>query len=254
MKKTISNRLLELEAEHQIKILYACESGSRAWGFASTNSDYDVRFIYVHNLDWYLSIYDRGNTIELPIRDNLDFGGWEIKKALGLLWKSNSPLLEWLHSPIVYKSDPIYLAKLQEIGQQCFSPMASMHHYLNMSRKYCEACLDSKEVKLKSYLYALRTVTACKWIQEKGCIPPVEMPKLLEVVDSEVSERVLELIAIKTGKSESDLHPSDPVVNEFLKKALAQNTNLANNLPSSNGKNIEVLNEFYRKVVKGELV
>ena len=102
MEQLIHSRLIEIEAKNAIKIVYACESGSRAWGFPSANSDYDVRFIYIRPVDWYLSIYEKRDVIEYPIDEQLDISGWDLKKALQLLRKTNPPLLEWLGSPIVY--------------------------------------------------------------------------------------------------------------------------------------------------------
>ena len=108
MKEEILRRLDQIEREDDVRIVYACESGSRAWGFESTDSDWDVRFIYVHPRDWYLSIDvgEKRDVIERPINDELDISGWDLRKALKLLRKSNPPLLEWLSSPIVYKETP----------------------------------------------------------------------------------------------------------------------------------------------------
>ena len=102
MNHLISSRLTEIESENKIKIVYACESGSRAWGFPSANSDFDVRFIYIRPVEWYLSIDEKRDVIEHPINEQLDINGWDLKKALQLLRKTNPPLLEWLGSPIIY--------------------------------------------------------------------------------------------------------------------------------------------------------
>jgi predicted nucleotidyltransferase len=103
INKLILEQLEQIEQEEQVTILYACESGSRAWGFPSQDSDYDVRFIYLHKPEWYLSIYDKRDVIERPINNMLDINGWDLRKALNLFRKSNPPLLEWLQSPIQYK-------------------------------------------------------------------------------------------------------------------------------------------------------
>lgn len=96
-----------IEAERGVRVLYACESGSRGWGFASPDSDYDVRFIYVHPLPWYLRVSAQRDVIEVPISDELDINGWELRKALGLLKKGNATLIEWLDSPVVYRATAI---------------------------------------------------------------------------------------------------------------------------------------------------
>src|SRR4051794_14574214 len=105
VSQRVSAALLAVEHEKDVRVLYACESGSRAWGFASRDSDYDVPFLYVHERDWYLSVDDRRDVLEYPLRDELDVSGWELRKALRLLRKSNPPLLEWLNSPMVYRDD-----------------------------------------------------------------------------------------------------------------------------------------------------
>src|SRR6201990_2789542 len=110
----VRDALAQVEAERHVRVLYACESGSRAWGFASRDSDYDVRFLYVHEPDWYLSVQDRRDVIEEPLSDELDVSGWELRKALRLLRKSNPPLLEWLKSPFVYGCDPAFFAAFRE--------------------------------------------------------------------------------------------------------------------------------------------
>ena len=251
MENLIKHKLSEIENEHGVKILYACESGSRAWGFPSPNSDYDVRFIYAHDLDWHLSLRDKKDTIDLPINDELDIGGWEIKKALGLLWKSNPPLLEWLQSPIVYYSEPKFLNDIQGLCSEYFSPIAVMHHYLSMSKKYLDACQRTDNVKLKKYFYALRTAIAGKWVREKESIPPIELSKMFVVVAEEVRDKIEELITIKSQQKEDCLHERESLIAEFLIETIEQNEAIANDLPSANG-SIETLDDFYRSVVKGE--
>lgn len=253
MKGIIKEKLSDIEKEQKVRILYACESGSRAWGFPSPNSDYDVRFIYAHDLDWHLSLRDKKNTIDLPINDDLDIGGWEIKKTLGLLWKSNPPLLEWLQSPIVYQSESKFLSDIQRLCSECFSPIAVMHHYLSMSKKYLDACQQTDQVKLKRYFYALRTAIAGKWVREKESIPPIELPKMFGVVSDDVQDKIEELITIKSQQNEDYLHEREPLIDEFLSETMKQNEAIANDLPSAKG-NIEKLDDFYRSVVKGEYI
>ncbi|ELR72534.1 hypothetical protein C900_01312 [Fulvivirga imtechensis AK7] len=251
MENLIKEKLTEIEKGHNIRILYACESGSRAWGFPSPNSDYDVRFIYAHEPDWYLSLNDRKDTIDIPINDELDIGGWDIKKALGLLWKSNAPLLEWIQSPIVYKANEQFLLQIRELGSNCFSPIAVMHHYLSMSKKYLEACTGD-QVKLKKYFYALRTTIAGTWIRETGTMPHIEMPEMFSVVDDVTTKKINELIRIKSGQRESYMHPQEPLIFEYLSSAIEQNERAANNLPAAKG-DFDLLDTLYRKIVKDEL-
>ena len=131
IESKIKTKLQELELKHGIQILYAVESGSRLWGFESVDSDYDVRFIYVRPLQWYLSVRSRRDVIEFPISEDLDFSGWDMKKALYLLSKSNPPFLEWLNSHIIYKETDV-VEKIKKMVASYFNPRATIFHYLHM--------------------------------------------------------------------------------------------------------------------------
>ncbi|MBL6448484.1 nucleotidyltransferase domain-containing protein [Fulvivirga sp. 29W222] len=249
METLIKQKLKEIERQKGVKILYACESGSRAWGFPSPDSDYDVRFIYTHDLDWNLSIRKRRDTIDLPVNDLLDIGGWEIGKALGLLWKSNAPLLEWIQSPIVYYADDAFINRFRQLSPYYFSPIAVMHHYQSMAKKYFEMCSEQSEVKLKKYFYALRAAMAGKWIREKRSMPPIQLPTMLELTDKELCKKIHELIDVKSCQSEGYTHAFEPSINDFLTETIQENDLIANQLPSAKG-DFDLLDEFYREVVK----
>jgi predicted nucleotidyltransferase len=251
MNELIIEKLNEIEKERGVHILYACESGSRAWGFPSPDSDYDVRFIYAHDVNWHLSLHDKKDTIDIPINDDLDIGGWEIKKALNLLMKSNPPLLEWIQSPIVYKSNTNFLAGIRELAASFYSPIATMHHYLSMSKKYISACAGD-QIKLKKYFYALRTTIACSWIREKGTMPDIKMSNMFSVVDPMVISSIEELVAIKALKNEDYVHHIETIISQFLNSELIRNELIAKDLPSGNG-TIKLLDSFFLNVVKGEV-
>ncbi|MCL4152986.1 UNVERIFIED_CONTAM: hypothetical protein GTU68_007345, partial [Idotea baltica] len=178
MKEKIQQELAELEAEKDIKILYAVESGSRAWGFASKNSDWDVRFIYVHRKNWYLSIDKRKDNVNRMLPDDLDLSGWEIRKALGLFRKSNPPMLEWLRSPIVYTEPFTTAERLRKLSDNYFNPRSCLYHYLSMARGNYKDYLQNETVKLKKYFYVLRPIIACDWIAEKKEMAPMEFQTL----------------------------------------------------------------------------
>lgn len=222
MKEKILQKLKEIEAQKDIKILFACESGSRAWGFASPDSDYDVRFIYKHDLNYYLSLWEQPDVIEFMTEDDLDGSGWDLRKTVKLLAKSNAPLLEWLYSPIVYLQDETFLKQMQSLATECFSPIASLHHYLGTTKNFMEAC-QAEEVKLKSYFYALRTALAGKWIIEKNSFPPVAFVELLPIAPLDVQEKVLELMEIKAVQDEKYLHPKEVLITEFLMETVQFN-------------------------------
>lgn len=247
MNALIVNKLNEIEEIHQVKILYTCESGSRAWGFASPDSDYDVRFIYVHNKDQYLSIDDQRDVIELPINDLLDINGWELRKAIRLLRKSNAPIYEWFQSPIVYQADAQFQADILAMMKIYFSPRAMMHHYLSMASNVVNTDLSGKEVKLKKYFYALRPVLASRWIVEYNEIPPMEFGKLRVLLDAGLNLIVDNLLEQKAQVDEK--FSIKPII-EFHQWLSEQIEYCDNRIPEPSVATDSVrLNELFRKYV-----
>lgn len=249
-EKIIKAKLSKLERLHKIKILFACESGSRAWGFPSPDSDYDVRFIYTHEHDWYVAIDEKNDVIELPINAELDINGWDIRKTLRLLAKHNAVLSEWMQSPIIYLSGKNFVSEFKSISRSSFSPIASAHHYLNMSKRYYEECTLSKDVKLKKYLYCLRTTLAVKWIADKKTTPPMELSNLMTIMkrEKELQKRIRSLIELKAIKDESYLHSREQELENYLLKNIDYCNKIARFLPASKT-NYELLNKFFRKTI-----
>jgi len=217
MDSIIKDKLQEIEKNHAVKILYACESGSRAWGFASPDSDYDVRFIYVHSIDHYLGIDEQRDVIELPINDVLDISGWELRKALRLLRKSNAPLYEWIQSPIVYQHDNGFFEKLHEQMNPYFSPRAMMHHYISMTKNVLDNDLSGEKVKLKKYFYALRPVLAGLWIVKYNEAPPMEFGTLRILLNPEFNSLVDDLLIQKSKVDEKFVINPIPLLHDWIK-------------------------------------
>lgn len=230
MKSTIQQELERIEREEGVLILYACESGSRAWGFPSTDSDYDVRFIYIRPVEWYLSIFDKRDVIERPISDRLDMSGWDLKKALGLFRKSNPPLLEWLESPIKYKETLGIAQQIRSISPLAFSPKSCMHHYLNMAKGNYRMYLQGGDVKIKKYFYVLRPILACDWIQTYNEMPPMEFELLTDrLLDqgSGLKQEIDQLLLRKRSGEEMDVEPKLPIINAFIEEKLHEYDQLA---------------------------
>ena len=224
MEKEILKRLAEIEATEDVTIFYACESGSRAWGFPSADSDYDVRFIYLRKPDWYLSIdvEDRRDVIERPINDELDISGWDLRKALKLLWKSNPPLLEWLVSPIVYKETFSITEKLRAAVAEFYSPISSYHHYLHMAQGNYREFLRGDTVWVKKYFYVLRPLLAMKWIKAEVGPVPIEFQALVDkcVESEELKQAIDNLLARKKAGQELDRRPKIAVISDFIEGEL----------------------------------
>ena len=251
MKMSISEQLSNIETAHGVRILYAVESGSRAWGFASRNSDYDVRFIYIHKPDWYLSIRDRRDVIECPISNDLDISGWDLRKALGLFSKSNPPLLEWLGSPIIYKDAFDLANRLREMLTTSFQPQRSMYHYLHMARGNYREYLKGEVVRLKKYLYVLRPILACLWIEKHGTMPPTEFSKLVRDARPSVtlSAAIDDLLQQKMSGNELDTAPKIPVLNEFIEQMLDHYSLLSGKRPTPVA-DYDALDDLFREMLQ----
>lgn len=249
MQKRVQRQLREVEAREGVSVLYACESGSRAWGFASPDSDYDVRFIYARPLNWYLSILNRRDVLEYPIDEELDLVGWDIRKALQLLRKSNPPLLEWCNSPIVYQELEAFAA-FKSLVPEYYSPRACMYHYRNMAwRNYKEYILDKEEVKLKKYLYVFRPLLACRWIAEKEEVVPMQFDVLRNhVLTEKPVRRALDaLLKAKMQKSELALGKAVPEFSEFFRSEFEYLEKVL--VPPTKNPDPELLDNVFRRLV-----
>ncbi|MEO6522044.1 MAG: nucleotidyltransferase domain-containing protein [Mucilaginibacter sp.] len=247
MTETILHKLLELEQAENIKILYACESGSRAWGFASPDSDFDVRFIYARPVNDYLGIIELPDTVGLPVNEILDIGGWDIKKALKLFLKSNSTLYEWLQSPIVYQGASTFADDLRKLMPAYFSLRPGANHYLSMAHNTLRDDLQTEQIKLKRYFYVLRSALACLWIVEKQTVPPMEFEQLRGMItDNEVQNAIDELLKRKKIADEKALITPVPLLNLWLSNTLDWCKERVSVLPSEN-KYPDELNNIFRK-------
>jgi len=249
MKQEIDEQIRAIEAQYSVRVLFACESGSRAWGFASPDSDYDVRFIYSQPKQYYLSIRERRDVIELPVNEVLDVNGWDIRKALQLFLKSNGPLYEWLQSPIIYKEGTNFARELKKLMPDYFSLRAGCHHYLSMIRNTFEYDLQGEQVKLKRYFYALRPALACRWILERKTVPPMEFSHLRTLVtDSVWQDAVDDLLKRKMQAEEKAFIAPVALLQEWLAHVVTESKAEADALPAqTNG--TEQLDELFRKYI-----
>ena len=251
LQETIRAQLRELERTENVRILYACESGSRAWGFPSADSDYDVRFIYAHPTEWYLTLETRRDVIERPINDDLDISGWDIRKALNLFRRSNPPLLEWLQSPIVYMRAPGFVERMRELMVTHYDPRACMHHYLQMARGNYREFLKGERVRTKKYFYVLRPVLACLWLEQSRGPVPTLFQTLVDtlVPDGELRDTINGLVERKRNDREVADGPPIPVFNEFLETQLSRLTQSARQLPKADTRDVEELDAFFRATI-----
>ncbi|HET6407871.1 MAG TPA: nucleotidyltransferase domain-containing protein [Chthoniobacteraceae bacterium] len=244
----VHDALARVESGQNVRVLLAVESGSRAWGFASRDSDYDVRFLYVQQRDWYLSVENHRDVVELPISDDLDVSGWELRKALRLLRKSNPPLLEWLKSPIVYRHDPVFVAEFGAVAAEFYSARRCFAHYLHMAHGNWQKYLCGRaEVSLKTYLYVFRPLLAARWIERELGQVPMLFQQLLDAVleESEVRAALDELVVRKMAGLELAMASPVEVLSDFVVVELARLDALVS--PAESDPDVEMLNGLFRR-------
>ncbi|MCV2886256.1 nucleotidyltransferase domain-containing protein [Aestuariibacter sp. AA17] len=253
VRAEIMRRIVEAEKEHDVTVLYAIESGSRAWGFSSPNSDYDVRFIYVHKKDWYLSVdlEDRRDVIEYPIVDEIDINGWDLRKALKLFWKSNPAFIEWLQSPIIYVDDGYFAQRARELMPTIASSHKGIYHYLHMAKGNFREYLKKDLVPLKKYFYVLRPLLAIMWLEKYDKPAPIEFEELRKLVahNEKLDEAITDLLARKRVSLEKEYAPAIPVINEFIESELTRHENYAAS-NKGRGAQFESLNLLFKAVLE----
>ncbi|MDR1389360.1 MAG: nucleotidyltransferase domain-containing protein [Treponema sp.] len=251
ISEIIKKRLPEIEKEHGVKILYAVESGSRAWGFESNDSDYDIRFIYVHNKNWYLNILPKRDVIEYPIINDFDYSGWDLRKTMFLINKSNPVFFEWLKSPVVYYKDSYFFDIMEELSNEYFSPISAVYHYLHMANGNYRQFLKADEVKIKKYFYVLRPVMACMWIENYKETPPMEFEKLLsQINDKALLDKINELLARKKAGIEMGIEPKIEIINNFIEDSLKHFENVANMFDPKKKPEQRILEEGFIKIIE----
>lgn len=247
MQRAVEEELDRIEAREGVRVLYAVESGSRAWGFASTDSDWDVRFIYVRPPEWYLSVQRRRDVLEYPLSGDLDVSGWDLQKALGLLARSNPPLVEWLRSPHVYREASSVAQSLRELATTGFSARSCMHHYFHMAEGNYREYLQGESVRVKKYFYVLRPVLACRWIGAHGTMPPIEFAALLEdQLVPTLRPVVLALLDRKRSGEELASGARIAPLNDYLDSELAALRDQLRSTPRRSPPNWERLDRAFR--------
>ncbi|HUE69595.1 MAG TPA: nucleotidyltransferase domain-containing protein [Pirellulaceae bacterium] len=247
----VHRRLADVEDKDSVRILYAVESGSRAWGFPSADSDCDVRFVYIRPQDWYLSVNleSRRDVIERPILDHIDLSGWDIRKALLLFAKSNPPFLEWLSSPIVYRDELGFAAAVRDLLPRYYSPVSSLYHFLRMAQGNYREFLQGPEVIVKKYFYVLRPLLAVRWIEQGRGPVPMEFTRLLVTVeDVELLRAIETLIERKKRGEELAREPAIPPISRFVVSEIDRPRAVVRPGEQTD-RDLEPLSELFRRMV-----
>lgn len=224
VRREIETRLDAIEATHGVRLLLAIESGSRAWGFPSPDSDYDVRFLYVRPRDWYLSLVPGRDVIESPIEDDIDLNGWDARKALGLLLKSNAVVSEWMLSPIRYRTDDPFISDLAALADDLLNPRAIAYHYARSGKLAADRWLNGDgDVPVKKYFYALRPALAIRAIRlNPASRPPMNLQALVAASDlpGALIEQIDGLVAAKARTNERSNGARLPDIDALIRSEL----------------------------------
>jgi len=251
----IEEDLQAIEAENGCRILFAVESGNRAWGFPSRDSDYDVRFVYSRPVDWYLSLREGRNVIELPIRDALDINGWDIKEALNLLLKPNPVILEWLSSPIRYRWNDEICHALRALALKASFAKACLHHYLHLGETMWRRNIGSApRVDLKKYFYVVRPALCLRWIREReDTFPPMNLQELMAglALPQSFVDDVNTMVERKAEASEMGQGPRIEALEEIILDAFSWARLLAPTMPQSKA-NREEADALFRAIVRSQ--
>jgi predicted nucleotidyltransferase len=226
VRSEIENRLDAIERQDGVRVLMAIESGSRAWGFPSPDSDYDIRFLYVRPRDWYLALSPGRDVIERPILDEIDLNGWDVRKALGLLLKSNAVVSEWIESPIRYRPDDPFVVKLAALADDLLNPRALACHYASSGKAAADRWLDGEgEVPVKKYFYALRPALAIRAVRlDPARRPPMNLQALIAVSDLPplLIEQIGGLVAAKALTNERGNGARLPEIDALIRDELGR--------------------------------
>ena len=217
----IDDRLAAIRRDEPVAIPLAIESGSRAWGFPSPDSDYDCRFIFVRPVEHYLSPWPRRDVIETPLAGELDVNGWDLGKALKLLLKGNAVVIEWLTSPITYDCDPQFRSDLLALARRTADRTLIARHYLHLGERQRRSYFsDARTVPQKKIFYALRPAVALRWLRHHPgeAIAPMNFPQLLAECEPplEVSDIASQLIARKAVTRELGSEPLPATIAAFI--------------------------------------
>ena len=249
MEQTIAAILHTLEAEQGFRILYACESGSRAWGTPSPDSDYDIRFIYVHPMSWYLSIEEYRDSFETMLPNDRDLAGWELRKALRLFSIGNIALFEQLLSPIHYLCDESFHQRLLALQPRFFNAKRAMYSYLKTAEQTLTQGLVDGRIGIKRFFYVVRPLLACEWIDRHGTMPPVELSQLMEI-DTLPDDVRGETQALMEQKAEMTDNPSialSQTLLDWLEASRKRMARISDSLPNGTARpDAEPLNVVFR--------
>ena len=254
IRDTILSELDRIEQQYGVRVLHAVESGSRAWGFASPDSDYDVRFVYVRPAADYIRLDEPRDVIEWKLDEVLDINGWDLKKTLGQFARGNATLFEWSESPVVYKTSNEW-GKIREVSKQYFSEKAATYHYYGTAMNTWAGYLKEDTVRYKKYFYALRPLLAARYIECFHTVPPVLFDDLMKMdMEPELRTAIDDLLEKKKITTEGEQHPHIPIIRDFIREELQRQKAICDSLPDDRNKDWTALNRCFAEMIHYELI
>lgn len=249
MKDIIQRELKSIEEQYGVRILHAVESGSRAWGFASPDSDYDVRFVYVRPALDYIRLDEPRDVIEWKDDKVLDINGWDLRKTLGQFARGNATLFEWSNSPVVYQTTEEWAA-IYDTAKAYFSEKAAVYHYYGTAMKTWNEHLTGETVRYKKYFYALRPLLAAQFIEKYHSVPPVLFDDLLKMeIEPALRTVIGKLLEIKKVTTEGEYNPHIPKIRDFIQEELPRQKAICDSLPDDRNTNWKALNDCFAKAI-----
>jgi len=252
IKESIIDKLQHIEHSYDVKIPLAIESGSRGWGFAAANADYDCRFIYVHKAERYLSILEMDEFIEYELDETYDIKGYDLKRVLKYIMKSQATINEWLSSNVVYiKNDPI-TNRLSELAADFFNPIPVSHHYLSLARKMLAEITATDEAKIKKYFYILRPIANLNYIRQYGKMPYMEYNKTLDATNppSNVATAIKALKEQKAARLEHDKIPQHTFLIDYFNSEINSFEGVLKEMEHEKNTDYTSPDEAFRKIIK----
>ena len=250
IRRGIESRLADIERRFDVDVFYACESGSRAWDFASEDSDYDVRFLSVHPRNWYLSLTEQRDVIETPIEGVYDVNGWDLRKALRLAAKGNPVLFEWLSSPIHYLRRPLFDG-FREAALGVFDAQKAYLHYFSMAEGQRRAYLSGETVRQKKYFYVVRPLLACLYLLECRTAVPMRFLELVDAVPVPAAVRDVLAALLRAKRQASEVAESSrlPILDRWIDETIdSLRSRRPDAASSAEGASLDV---FFRSAIGG---
>ena len=249
MKDVICRELKEIEKTYGVRILHAVESGSRAWGFASPDSDYDVRFVYVRPTLDYIRLDAPRDVIEWKMDEVLDINGWDLRKAMTQFARGNATLFEWSESPVVYQTTEDW-AEMYKTAKAYFSEKAASHHYYGTAMKTWVDHLTGEEVRYKKYFYALRPLLAAQYIERFHTVPPVLFSDLMKMeIAPDLRKAIEKLLEIKKVTTEGEYNPHLPEIRDFIQEELPRQKAICDSMPDDRQSDWSALNDCFARMI-----